>query len=145
MGAPCECLPAWNSRRRLLRPFVPGGLRQGLLLGRTPLQGHLPPHVPVSCSPSLLYLCPGSFHMPNLEQAPSEPLSQTCAGERQPHLISSLSNVQCANTAWPVTLIPLLKVCSVGEVELRDKSWVLAAAAHMRTCGPSFLQREQLE
>lgn len=109
-------LPVWNSRRCLLSPLVPGRLRQDLLLGRTP-----PPRPPasacphVTCSLSLPHLCPDSSHMLNLEQVPSESPSQTCAGERQPHLISSLSNVRCANTAWPVTPIPLLRACPLWE------------------------------
>ena len=49
MGAPCKFLPAWNSQRRLLSPFVPGGLRQDLLLGRTP-----PPRPPASTCPRVV-------------------------------------------------------------------------------------------
>lgn len=77
-GAPCEFLPAWNSRRCLLSPLVPGGLRQDLLLGRTP-----PPRPPasvcprVTCSPSLPHPCPDSSHVLNLEQVPWESPSQT--------------------------------------------------------------------
>lgn len=91
MGGPLRIPTSVELPETSPQPICARRTQAGSASGQDPLQGHLPPRVPVSCSLSLPYLCPGSFHMLDLEQAPSEPPSQTCAGERQPHLIASLS------------------------------------------------------